>query len=335
MSVDKPPVSIIMPCYNSVETLTAALEGILALDYPVYEVIVVDDCSTDGSYEILREFAAASQVLRPFRLGKNSGVQAARDFATRQARYDWIASTDSDAVVPPSWLTDAAEHFGEADMIGGKFVAEPKSMIEAALDKFSLGKSLSTTFYTRRTTRLDPYVVGNNFFYRKSVFDAVGGYDQDVRAAEELLLVAKGIEAGFTYVFDPQLVVRHPFTPQCLTFREFLARNWQAHKWRKFVGGRSKLVRNRNRLIVSGAAVILTGFAGCAVFLGIAGIPAFAGVLLFLLALQAFSHGVKTGTKFSLAFMGAVLKFVRRLVGGVAILLPGGPTSAGWSKRAR
>lgn len=334
MSVEQPPVSIIMPCYNSADTLQAALDGALALEYPEYEVVVVDDCSTDGSFGILQSYAARSPLVRIFRLDRNSGVQVARDFASRQARYGWIASTDSDAVVPPGWLRAAALRFGDADLLGGRFLAEPRSYIEKCLNLTSLHREVPCAVFTSASTKMDPYAGGANLFYKISAYHTIGGYDLDVRAAEDLLLVASGIEKGLTYILDPALYVHHPYTPQSRTFKAFVDRSWQTHKWRKVAGKKSRLIRNRNRLMACAALSVCIAFAGAVSLLGVvSGTYCFALVLAGLLLLQASWLARNKERPFLLCLAGACLKFVRRVVGGMAIILPGDPTISGWSKR--
>lgn len=330
-----PPITIIMPCYNSVETLSAALEAIIALDYPEFELIVVDDCSTDESCSIIIEYTKQHSFIRFFRLERNSGVQAARDFATRQAHHQWIASTDSDAVVPNDWLQKASSYFASADMIGGSFIVTPRSMIERSLNLMSLSKQHDPTLYRPDSTWFDPNVAGNNFFYRRTMFDAIGGYAKDVRAAEEALLVARGLAHGFSYFFVPELTVSHPFTPRCLTLNEFVRRFWQLHKWRKVAGKKSVLIRNRNNLIVAGGLAIF-GFLAGSIFWGgvVYGTVCILLTVAITLAIQAVLVKVRSGERFLLCLLGALLKLVRRIVGCLAILLPGAPTPAGWSKRS-
>jgi len=330
-----PPVSIIMPCYNSVETLPAALDAIIALDYPVFELIVVDDCSTDSSYSIVQQYAEKYPFIYLFKLEHNSGVQAARDFTTRKARYEWIASTDSDAEVAPDWLKKACRHFAAADMIGGRFLAKPESLLERGLDALSAGKEMKLRRYMPHTVRLDPYGGGANLFYRKAVFTALGGYDPEVRAGEDILFIANGLEKGFVYCFDPDLVVVHPFSPRCSSITEFLCRFWQLHKWRKVAGKKSRLIRNRNYLIAAGGMAVYVTW-GLAILLAgiVSGTLLFLMIVAALLTVQALRVTIRTGEQLPLCLLGALLKLVRRVVGGMAILLPGSPTPAGWSKRS-
>jgi len=332
MTQHQPPVSIVMPCYNSIETLAQALDGVLALDYAEYELIVVDDCSTDDSLAVLRRYAEAHPLIRVFRLERNGGVQGARDFGARQARFGWIASTDSDAVVPRDWLSRAARNFADADLVAGVFLSRPETWIEKSLDSMSLNRQQSFSRFDRTTTRVDPYAGGANMFFTKAVFEAVGGYDQRFRAGEDLLLVAKAIEAGYRLSFDPEVAVYHPFSPRCRDLREFLRRNWEAHKWRKVMGKSSRLIRNRNLLMVGGAA----GIPVLAVAAGVAGgrgVALFLAALGCLLVLQAYRGMRKNASPFVYCLAGACLKLVRRVVGGMAIVLPGGPSRFGWSKR--
>ncbi len=328
-----PPVSVCIPCYNSADTLSTALDAILSLDYPQYEVILVDDCSTDGSYDIALRYASANPIIRSFRLPENAGVQAARDFATRMANYEWIASTDSDAVVTRDWLRKGASNFRDSDLVGGTVITVPCSWIEKAMDCLSLYRHQASRCFNRDNTTIDPYAAGNNMFFKKTVFGAVGGYDLRFAAGEDLLLVTKAIDAGYVYVFDPEIKVSHPYSPKCGNLKEFVCRNWESHKWRKVMGRDSRLIRNRNIMIASGAAAIMTAAILSGLMFGGMGLLFFLISMFCALSFQAYRGMRGDGHLFLLCLTGALLKMVRRILGGVAILLPGGPSRAGWSKR--
>lgn len=96
-----PLVSVIIPCYNSAAHITAAIDSVLAQDYPNIEVIVVDDGSTDSSIDILRQFGDKIIVLQQ----ANQGPAAARNAGMRIASGQFIAFNDSDDLWLPGKLT--------------------------------------------------------------------------------------------------------------------------------------------------------------------------------------------------------------------------------------
>jgi alpha-1,6-rhamnosyltransferase len=98
--VKGPLVSVILPVYNAEAFLRETLDSIFALDYEPFEVIVVDDGSTDGSAEIVR----ADRRVRFFEQA-NQGASAARNTGARHARGELLAYVDSDDLVPENKLS--------------------------------------------------------------------------------------------------------------------------------------------------------------------------------------------------------------------------------------
>lgn len=98
-----PLISVVMPLFNTAQFLPAALESVLNQTYQNLQVIVVDDCSTDGSAEILASYD--DPRLEIFRMEENSHVCAARNEGFRHVRGDYVATIDSDDV----WLPEKLE----------------------------------------------------------------------------------------------------------------------------------------------------------------------------------------------------------------------------------
>lgn len=108
---DLPWISIVIPARNEERDIQAALQSVLQLDYPHYEVIAVDDRSTDRTGEILDEFARRAPRLRVVHvrelpagwLGKNHALQC----GAQQARGEYLLFTDADVVFEPTTLRRA------------------------------------------------------------------------------------------------------------------------------------------------------------------------------------------------------------------------------------
>ena len=95
-------VSIVMPSYNTEQYIADSVKSILAQTYPDWELIIVDDCSTDRTVEIVRSFN--DPRIRLFRNERNSGAAVSRNKALREAKGKWIAFLDSDDVWLPEKL---------------------------------------------------------------------------------------------------------------------------------------------------------------------------------------------------------------------------------------
>lgn len=98
-------VSIITPTYNSSGFIESTINSILNQTYTKWELLITDDCSTDGTWEKLMEFAQNDKRIRIFRLGTNSGPGVARNNSIENAQGRFIAFCDSD----DQWLPEKLE----------------------------------------------------------------------------------------------------------------------------------------------------------------------------------------------------------------------------------
>ena len=108
-------VSIVMPAYNCSDYIGETIESVLKQSYPYWELIVVDDCSSDNTLEIVSEYMKGDSRIRCFSFNKRSGVVAARTKATYEARGKYIAFLDSDDLWHPEKLKKQISFMREND----------------------------------------------------------------------------------------------------------------------------------------------------------------------------------------------------------------------------
>lgn len=101
---DMPRVSVVMPVYNRAEQVRNAIESLLAQTYRAFELILVDDGSTDGSVEVMESYVAHDPRLRLLTLPTNGGGSLARAIGTTAAKGEFLAVMDSDDVAWPERL---------------------------------------------------------------------------------------------------------------------------------------------------------------------------------------------------------------------------------------
>ena len=97
-------VSIITPNYNCSKYISQTIESVLAQTYQNWEMIIVDDCSNDGSYEIALEYAKNDHRIEVVRMEKNSGAAVCRNKAIELSKGDYLAFIDSDDLWLPEKL---------------------------------------------------------------------------------------------------------------------------------------------------------------------------------------------------------------------------------------
>ena len=114
-------VSVIMPVYNAAKTLRRSLDSISAQTFRDFEVVFADDCSTDNTPQMIKDYAENSGIpCRIVRAEKNGGVAAARNLGLDNASGDYLAFVDADDVIDPEALGKAiaAAEANDADIVG-------------------------------------------------------------------------------------------------------------------------------------------------------------------------------------------------------------------------
>ena len=109
-------ISIIVPVYNSEQTLQQCIESILWQTYKNIELLLIDDGSTDRSSEICDEYARKDSRVRVFHK-ENGGVSSARNVGLENARGSWITFCDSDDRVSNEWLANMLQSDAECDLV--------------------------------------------------------------------------------------------------------------------------------------------------------------------------------------------------------------------------
>lgn len=100
--MERPLVSIITPCYNAAQFIAETIESVLAQTYTNWEMIIVDDCSTDCSAEIINEYVAQDNRIKYYKTDKPSGGPIApRNIALEKAQGEYIAFLDADDLFLP------------------------------------------------------------------------------------------------------------------------------------------------------------------------------------------------------------------------------------------
>ncbi len=94
-------VSIVMPAFNCEPVLAESIASVVAQTFPTWELLVVDDASTDSTLTIARKIAGTDQRIQVIHLARNGGAANARNIAMREARGQYLAFLDSDDLLLP------------------------------------------------------------------------------------------------------------------------------------------------------------------------------------------------------------------------------------------
>lgn len=109
-------ISIITPCYNAAPFIAQTIESVLSQTYPYWEMLIVDDCSSDGSLSIIEQYAKKDSRIRYLQTNKPSGSPTLpRNVGIKEARGRYIAFLDSDDMWLPNKLSDQLKIFEESE----------------------------------------------------------------------------------------------------------------------------------------------------------------------------------------------------------------------------
>jgi GT2 family glycosyltransferase len=174
-SKEFPLVSVVVCSYNGSRTLRECLEHVLRIDYPSYEVLVVDDGSEDGTASIAAEYPV--RLLRT----PNRGLSNARNLGWEEARGEIVAFIDDDAFPDQDWLKYLVQTFLTTDFVGvgGPNIAPPGDGPIAAC----VANSPGGPAHVLLTDREAEHIPGCNMAFRRSALQAVGGFDPQFRVA--------------------------------------------------------------------------------------------------------------------------------------------------------
>ncbi|MGA8572796.1 MAG: mycofactocin biosynthesis glycosyltransferase MftF [Desulfobaccales bacterium] len=256
-------VSIVLPVYNRAGEIGSCLEALLALNYPGArrEIIVVDDGSTDGTPDVVRN-CPVRLLVQP----QNLGPSAARNAGVRAAGGDIIAFIDSDCIADPDWLRELLPYFQDSRvaLVGGyvdSFFRETRlDRFEEVQSPLNLGQGLA--FGTAAES--DFYVPTCNVLIRKDAYLEVGGLDEGLRLGEDVDLCWRLKERGHRLLYVPRGKVRHKHRNR---LREILARRFDYGTSEAFLFSRHEQVKKRFPwkpmalgVFSLGCLALLTGF---------------------------------------------------------------------------
>lgn len=199
-----PKVSVVVASYNGARTLKACLESLLRLNYADYEVILVDDGSTDSSRQIAGDFPS----VRYIRHETNLGLSAARNSGIAAATGEIIAFTDSDCRADEDWLYYLVGALLDSEFagMGGPNLLPPEDSAVAAAVMVSPGGPA----HVMLTDRQAEHIPGCNMAFYKSALVEINGFDPIFRkAGDDVDLCWRLQQAGCKIGFSPAAFVWH------------------------------------------------------------------------------------------------------------------------------
>ena len=232
-----PPVSVVVAARDEEARLPTLLVALTRQTHPEYEVLLVDDASTDATPEVVRERQQDHANVRLIRLEQPQAPRKKHALAQgiAAARYDLLALTDADCAPPPGWLAALAQHHADEDILLIGY--SPFRKAPGLLNRLARYETFVTGFLTAATVGLGrPYMaVGRNLSYGRPLFERLDGFAHSLHSmsGDDDLLVQEVVRrraAAVRHVFDPRTFV--PSDPPH-TWRQ-----WLRQKLRHLSAGR-------------------------------------------------------------------------------------------------
>jgi glycosyltransferase involved in cell wall biosynthesis len=192
-----PLISVVIPTYNRSTVLLRAIDSILNQSFIDWELLIVDDCSTDDTQHVVDQISHRDSRVKYFKLPINSGANAARNLGIQNASSDIISFLDSDDVMHPDNLSK--QHIA--------FTSNPALGISYVGADYYDGEKFMSTVHNEMRGNLESYLFLNlkglgsstsGFAVRRIVFDQVGCFDEKMASQQDLDFLVRA--ARFFYI---------------------------------------------------------------------------------------------------------------------------------------
>lgn len=209
-----PTVDVIIAARNEARYLGACLESLAAQDYPsqAVQVFVVDDGSTDATCEIAESFPADRLHVRLLRQA-GRGAAAARNNGISAGDGELLALLDAHCLIEPGWMRALVAHFANA-VVGGCQGRMDSRATSPRVQRYltrsgaqSNERILDDTVSGKRN--LYPWILSGNSMYRRTAVEEAGGFDESLRACEDVDLAWRVILRGYHLAYEPDALAVH------------------------------------------------------------------------------------------------------------------------------
>lgn len=254
---EKPFISVIIPVYNGAEFLPACLEALSASDYKLFEIIVIDDGSTDDSARIA--FEKGASVISSER--RQSGPAAARNLAAGKAKGDVLLFVDADVVVKKETLSKVARRFFDQPKIAALFGSYDDA--PGAPNFLSQYRNLLHHFVHQNSGAEASTFWAGLGAIRKNVFMQIGGFDCEkysVPSIEDIELGARLRRAGYRILLAKEIQAKHlkKWSAASILRTDVFCR---AYPWSKLILTSQGLINDLNLKTNDRLSAALVGFS--------------------------------------------------------------------------
>lgn len=204
----EPAVTIVVPVYNEEAVITSALRSLLTLDYPSFEIIVVDDGSSDRTLERAAQLEGKyGDITLRVVSKRNGGKASALNAGIALARTDFVLCMDGDSRLDPGTLRAAMRHFADPRVggVAGNVKVVNRDNVWTRLQALEYLEGLNMARRAQGFLRVVNIIPGPIGLFRREVLRQVGGYDTDT-FAEDADLTLKILTAGWHIAYEERAI---------------------------------------------------------------------------------------------------------------------------------
>lgn len=201
--IKKVVFSIIIPNYNRVRVISKAVNSVLAQNFIDFELIVVDDCSTDNSIEILSRIK--DERLKVLKLTKNSGAAAARNYGIQKSTGTYISLLDSDDYYEPQFLQRTFSNINNTNKKVGFCWTGVRYFEGEQFSEFTWQPEVKKNTYN---TLLHSLHIGTNsgITFKREVFNTSGYFNEELPAAEDTEFFLR-VSKSYDFLVIPEVLI--------------------------------------------------------------------------------------------------------------------------------
>lgn len=200
-------VTVIIPAYNTSQYLSETIESVLAQTFNDFELIIINDGSTDNTAEIAEHYCQQDSRIKLFSQ-VNQGVSIARNIGIKMAQGEFIALLDSDDQWLPNKLAVQIKHLTSQSELGISF-GRIEFMSQYGKPNRQIFNSCLTKLTPRHFYYANPIVTASNAVVRRALFEQIGGFDADLKASEDSELFLRAICSGWKVEGIDQVLIRY------------------------------------------------------------------------------------------------------------------------------
>jgi glycosyltransferase involved in cell wall biosynthesis len=219
----QPLVSVICVCYNQAQFVTEALDSVMHQTYPLVELIIIDDGSTDGSGKVIKQWLAGYPEATLILNGRNIGYCKTFNKAYRICKGEFIIDLSADDILLPDRiasgvhvLAQAGNYYGVA-FSDAEYVDEQGSRVGLHSDQFPHETVPQGEIYTQVIQRY--FICSPTMMIRRAVLDTLQGYDEAL-AFEDFDFWIRASRL-FKFIYSPEVLVKKRNVSSSMSAKQF------------------------------------------------------------------------------------------------------------------